>query len=127
MEKEQLLAQAASIRQEREQLEAQAKAEEEMIKQKAKSEAQRYKEEIKKLETKLSQLKMEAESSAIAALRSGGRGSCLTGSSGVQAMQSANPYGSGNGGLKMERECAMCLSEEKTVVFIPCAHQELCA
>ena len=124
MEKENLLAQAASIRQERERLEAQAKAEEEMIKQKAESEVQKYKEEIKKLEQKLSQMKMEANSSAIAALRSGTKASSSsTGSPGVQAMQrNQNPQG-----LKLERECAMCLSEEKTVIFLPCAHQLLCA
>ena len=124
MEKENLLAQTASIRQERERLEAQAKAEEEMIKQKAESEVQKYKEEIKKLEQKLSQMKMEANSSALAALRSGTKASSSsTGSSGVQAMQrNQNPQG-----LKLERECAMCLSEEKTVLFLPCAHQLLCA
>ncbi|XP_075641258.1 putative E3 ubiquitin-protein ligase RF298 [Castanea sativa] len=124
MEKENLLAQAASIRQERERLEAQATAEEEMIKQKAEGEVQKYKEEIKKLEQKLSQMKMEADSSAIAALRSGTEASSSsTGSSGVQAMQrNQNPQG-----LKQERECAMCLSEEKTVIFLPCAHQLLCA
>ncbi|KAF2314915.1 hypothetical protein GH714_037162 [Hevea brasiliensis] len=34
---------------------------------------------------------------------------------------------SGSGGLKRDRECVMCLSEEKSVVFVPCAHQVLCA
>ncbi|XP_016694349.1 putative E3 ubiquitin-protein ligase RF298 [Gossypium hirsutum] len=29
----------------------------------------------------------------------------------------------GSGGLKWERECVMCLSKEKIVVFLPCVHQ----
>ncbi|TYJ09297.1 hypothetical protein E1A91_A11G131700v1 [Gossypium mustelinum] len=32
----------------------------------------------------------------------------------------------GSRGLKWERECVMCLSKEKIVVFLPCAHQVLC-
>ncbi|KAL0302939.1 UNVERIFIED_CONTAM: putative E3 ubiquitin-protein ligase [Sesamum radiatum] len=31
-----------------------------------------------------------------------------------------------NGGVKRERECVMCLSEEMSVVFLPCAHQVVC-
>lgn len=30
-------------------------------------------------------------------------------------------------GVKRERECVMCLSEEMSVVFLPCAHQVVCA
>ncbi|KAE8731559.1 hypothetical protein F3Y22_tig00002799pilonHSYRG00181 [Hibiscus syriacus] len=33
---------------------------------------------------------------------------------------------SGKGVVKRERECVMCLSEEMSVVFIPCAHQAVC-
>lgn len=33
---------------------------------------------------------------------------------------------SGTGGVKRERECVMCLSEEMSVVFLPCAHQVVC-
>lgn len=29
-------------------------------------------------------------------------------------------------GLKPQRECVMCLSEEMAVLFFPCAHQVLC-
>nr|GLL46561.1 putative E3 ubiquitin-protein ligase RF298 isoform X1 [Ipomoea trifida] len=30
------------------------------------------------------------------------------------------------GMMEMERECVMCLSVEKTVAFLPCAHMALC-
>ncbi|KAF8044576.1 hypothetical protein N665_7790s0001 [Sinapis alba] len=29
--------------------------------------------------------------------------------------------------IKRERECVMCLSEEMSVIFLPCAHQVLCS
>ncbi|KAL1132961.1 hypothetical protein V6Z11_A12G007800 [Gossypium hirsutum] len=79
MAKEKFLAQAASIRKERERLEAVAKVEEDKIKLKAEKDMKKYGEEIKMLENKLSELKMKLDSSKIAALWGcidGGNGQC---------------------------------------------------
>ncbi|XVF21840.1 hypothetical protein REPUB_Repub12eG0124300 [Reevesia pubescens] len=132
--KEKFHTQAASIRKERECLEAAAKVEEDKIKLKAEKCMQKYGEEIKKLENKLSELKMKQDSSKIAALRrgtDGGNGQCSSVNEGNQIpsfskmVVDIKDY-SGSRGLKQERECVMCLSEEKIVVFLPCAHQVLC-
>ncbi|XP_021281192.1 putative E3 ubiquitin-protein ligase RF298 [Herrania umbratica] len=132
--KEKFLAQAASIRMEREGLEAAAKVEEDKIKQKAEKDVHKYEEEIKELENKLSELKMKLDSSKIALLRrgsDGGNGQCSSVNernqvpSFFERVVDIKDY-SGSRGLKQERECVMCLSEEKIVVFLPCAHQVLC-
>ncbi|GMI98777.1 hypothetical protein like AT4G03000 [Hibiscus trionum] len=119
MAKEKVLAQAASIRKERERLEAATKVVEDKIKLKAEKDMQKYGEEIKTLEKKLSELKTKLDSSKIAALRGGicgGNGQC----------SSVNEGNNIPSFSKRERECVMCLSEEKVVVFLPCSHQVLC-
>lgn len=141
MAKEKLRAQAASIRKEREQLEATAKAEEEMTKLKAEKEIKKYTVDIKKLEGQISLLKYKSDSSKIAALRGsadGGFGCFLPGGKSASPAMKGNrihsfsrggtncPESVATGGLKQERECVMCLAEEKSVVFLPCAHQVLC-
>ncbi|KAK6286258.1 hypothetical protein POUND7_012437 [Theobroma cacao] len=132
--KEKFLAQATSIRKERKGFEVAAKVEEDKIKQKVEKDMHKYEEEIKELKDKLSELKMKLDSSKIAALRrgsDGGNGQCFSINEGNQVpsfserVVDIKEY-SGNRGLKQERECIMCLSKEKTVVFLPCAHQVLC-
>ncbi|KAE8701458.1 Ribosomal protein S7e family protein [Hibiscus syriacus] len=134
MEKEKVLAQAASIQKERERLEAAAKVEEDKIKLKAEKDMQKYGEEIKTLVAKLSELKMKLDSSKIAALRGGIGGGNIQCSS-VNELNHIPSFSkrvvdikdySGRKSLKQERECVMCLSEEKIVVFLPCCHQVLC-
>lgn len=141
VEKEKLLAQAASIRKEREQLEARAKVEEDMIRKKATTDMQKYEEDIAKLEKELAELKLKSESEKIAALRRGidGRNdSCSRnhkttpiakkkGKSNVCQMMESFQNNLGDGSLRREQECVMCLSEEMSVVFLPCAHQVVCA
>lgn len=138
MAKEKLLAQSASIRKEREQLEAAAKAKEDMIKQKAVHDMKRHMEDMKKLENELSVLKFESDALRLAALTRGIDGNYgITNSKGANlgmkgyqepnACKVANEGGNAwTGGLMRDRECAMCLSEEMSVVFLPCAHQVLC-
>ncbi|KAK3193921.1 hypothetical protein Dsin_025231 [Dipteronia sinensis] len=125
MENEQYLSQAAAIRKEREQLEAAAKVEEEKLMVKAEKEKKLYLINIKQVESRLSLLKYRADAAKIAALRGGfdgGFGGLTPGSS-----SSATPRNEkAAGGLRRDRECVMCLSEEKSVVFLPCAHQVLC-
>ncbi|GMI64144.1 hypothetical protein like AT4G03000 [Hibiscus trionum] len=137
---EEVLTQASSIRKEREQIEAAAKLKEDMIKSKAETSLQKYKEGIQQLEQEISRLRLKTDSSKIAALRRGIDGSYVgrfTDSkySTIQT-ESRTPFisevvtdlqnNSGKGGVKRERECAMCLSEEMSVIFIPCAHQIVC-
>ncbi|KAL0286647.1 UNVERIFIED_CONTAM: putative E3 ubiquitin-protein ligase [Sesamum calycinum] len=101
-----------------------------------------YKDDIEKLEKDISQLRLKTDSSKIAALRRGIDGSYaskVTDSRNTHALNdSAMSYFAravastdlkdltGNGGVKRERECVMCLSEEMSVVFLPCAHQVVC-
>ncbi|GLU08285.1 hypothetical protein SLE2022_252050 [Rubroshorea leprosula] len=138
--KEELLSQATAIRKEREQIEALAKSKEDMIKLKAETNLQKYKDDIQKLEKEISQLRLKTDSLKIAALRMG-----IDGSHAVKVTDLKNSPAqkeshvsfisevvtgfsnfSGRGGVKRERECVMCLSEEMSVVFLPCAHQVVC-
>ncbi|KAI3979666.1 hypothetical protein MKX01_013761 [Papaver californicum] len=142
MLKEEYLAQASSIRKERLQIEASAKSKEDMIKMKAEQDLQRYKEDIQKLETEIAQIRLKNNSSKIAALRRGIDGiyasrltdgkNALTVKGGTNqtqhisgTMADLNEY-SGSRDVKREWECVMCLSEEMSVVFLPCAHQVVC-
>lgn len=138
--KEKLLAQAASIRKEREQLEARAKVEEDMIRKKAASDMQKYEEDIAKLEKELAEAKLRSESEKIAALRRGidGRNdSCSRNCKSAPSVKEKRKSDEsqkmesfqdslGDGSLRREQECVMCLSEEMSVVFLPCAHQVVC-
>lgn len=136
--KEDLLAQANSIWKERTQLDASATSKEEAIKLKAETNLQRYKDDIHRLEKETSQLRLKTDSSKIAALKRGIDGSYATQvvdsrtshtSKELQASNIKNNFQeySGAGGVKRERECVMCLTEEMSVVFLPCAHQVVCS
>ncbi|KAK4425793.1 putative E3 ubiquitin-protein ligase [Sesamum alatum] len=137
--KNELLTQASSFRKEREQIEVSTQSKEDMIKLRAESNLQKYKDDIEKLEKEISQLRLKTDSSKIAALRRGIDGSYaskLTDLRDSPALKDSTiSYISrmvistdltGNGGVKRERECVMCLSEEMSVVFLPCAHQVVC-
>ncbi|KAK7359665.1 hypothetical protein VNO77_01627 [Canavalia gladiata] len=138
--KQELLLQANTIRKEREQIEESTKSKEYMIKLKAEENLQRYRDDIQKLEKEIAQLRQKTDSSKIAALRRGIDGSygssCKDMKNGAaqeesrsafisELITSLNEY-SLTGGVKRERECVMCLSEEMSVVFLPCAHQVVC-
>ncbi|TXG71841.1 hypothetical protein EZV62_000420 [Acer yangbiense] len=138
--KDELLMQASSIRKEREHIEASTKSKEDSIKSKAETNLMRYKDDIQKLEKEISQLRLKTDSSKIAALRRGIDGSYAGRLSDIRNgsihKESRTPFFSqvvkdlhdfsGTGGVKRERECVMCLSEEMSVVFLPCAHQVVC-
>lgn len=139
--KEEVLLQASSIRKEREQIEELAKSKEDTINLKAEENLQRYIDGIQKLEKEISQLRQKADSSKIAALRRGIDGSyassCTDTKNGTaleeprttfisELVQKLSDYSLTGGGVKRERECVMCLSEEMSVVFLPCAHQVVC-
>ena len=117
--------QATTIREERESLEALANAEEEKIRQKAKEKLQKYKEEIQKMEAQISVLRTASESSKIAELRRSIGGSSVPASEGYHNRDVLK--GSEAGSVRRERECVVCLTNEISVVFLPCVHQIVCA
>lgn len=137
---EDLLRQANSLRKEREQIETSAKSKEDMTKLKAESSSQKYKDDIERLEKEISQLRLKTDSSKIAALKRGideSYASKLTDFRNAPLPKDTQmPYistlvtdleeYSQKGGVKRERECVMCLSEEMSVIFLPCAHQVVC-
>ncbi|TKY54084.1 E3 ubiquitin-protein ligase LRSAM1 [Spatholobus suberectus] len=53
-------------------------------------------------------------------------GTALKESSGTSFISELFIDRSATGGVRRERECVMCLSEEMSVVFLPCAHQVVC-
>ncbi|MED6197871.1 hypothetical protein PIB30_060862 [Stylosanthes scabra] len=138
--KEKLLAQAASIRNERLHLEAHIKSEEDTIRKKAANDMQKYVDDIARLEKELIELKIKSESEQIAALRRGvdgkndkfSRRSKHTPSvkenkkSNASQTMMSNRDKMSAGSLRREQECVMCLSDEMSVVFLPCAHQVVC-
>ncbi|KAF9607133.1 hypothetical protein IFM89_032355 [Coptis chinensis] len=141
-EKEDILMQAESIRKEREHIEASAELEEHTVRSKSANGLQRYKDVIRDLGSQIAQLRFKIDPSKLAALHWGADGSnvsCLSGGGIAQHMEGSrqtflasdlNPVFQDNlqtGRVKRERECVMCLTEEMSVVFLPCAHQVVCA
>ncbi|CAA3012036.1 E3 ubiquitin- ligase RF298 [Olea europaea subsp. europaea] len=132
--KEELLAQAGSFRKEREQIQDSAKSTENMIKSKAANNLQKYKDDIERLQKEISQIRLKNNSSKIAAHRCGMdlsyAGKLADWRNSSVPKDSSIPYIlediTANGGVKRERECVMCLSEEISVIFLPCAHQVVC-
>ncbi|CAN8247961.1 unnamed protein product [Cochlearia groenlandica] len=141
--KEKLASQAAALKDERGKLEELGKVEEERIKTKAENDVKYYIENIKRLESEISKLKLKSDSLKIAALKKGINGSnegdksgmnhttTTTTTTNTNPIEAANAWESSNQGteskIKRERECVMCLSEEMSVIFLPCAHQVLCS
>ncbi|XP_059298016.1 putative E3 ubiquitin-protein ligase RF298 [Lycium ferocissimum] len=105
-EKQRFIQQADSLKAERVKLGVQSKMEEDNIIETAEKSMRKCKEDILKLESEISHLRFQSEGSKIEALR---RNDNFAPAS-----------------VKSERECVMCLSEEMTVVFLPCAHLVLC-
>ncbi|XP_027165560.1 putative E3 ubiquitin-protein ligase RF298 isoform X2 [Coffea eugenioides] len=138
--KEELLAQASLLKKEREKIEVSLKTKEDSMKSKAENNLHKHKDDIQKLEKEISKLRLMTDSSKIAALKRGIDGnyaSRLTDSTYApmpkeshisyisKVVNDFQDY-SGGGDVKRERECVMCLSEEMSVVFLPCAHQVVC-
>ncbi|KAK1317613.1 hypothetical protein QJS10_CPA05g00574 [Acorus calamus] len=130
--KDEVLMQAKSERKGREQIEAAAKLEEDRTRLKAESGMHEYRKDILRLENQISRLRLKANSSKISSLRWGADpnyASCV-----VSAKENSASYILGMadlqepdaGVLLRERECVMCLTEEMSVLFLPCAHQVVC-
>lgn len=132
--KEELISQATSYRIGRLEAESTAKLREDLTRLKAENNLQRYKEDIEKLEKEISMLSLKTDSLKIAALKGGVDGSYagkLTEAKTPVSRHESQPTFFSKmvndfHGVKRERECVMCLSEEMSVVFLPCAHQVVC-
>uniref|UniRef100_A0A2P2JST2 RING-type domain-containing protein n=1 Tax=Rhizophora mucronata TaxID=61149 RepID=A0A2P2JST2_RHIMU len=137
--KDELIMRGNSIKKEREQIETLAKSKEDTIKLKAETNLQKYNDDIQKLEMEISQLRLKMDSSKIAALRRGIDGSYasrLADAKNSLVQKESHPSSMSEvvkafhdyteTGVKRERECVMCLSEEMSVVFLPCTHQVVC-
>ncbi|CDP20638.1 unnamed protein product [Coffea canephora] len=113
--------QAESLKRETEQQKARTKAEEDNLRETDERNLQNCMENVKKLEKEISELRLESESSKIAAL--------LRGVPKINKRLAVfqDNFGAGAGSVRPERECVMCLTEEMSVVFLPCSHQVLCA
>lgn len=138
--KEELLLQASLLKKEREQIEASVKSREGTMKSKGENNLNKHRDEIQKLEMEISKLRLKMDSSKIAALKRGvdaSYASRLADSKSTPNAQKSNTQFipkaiadledySGTGCVKRERECVMCLSEEMSIVFLPCAHLVVC-
>lgn len=134
--KSEILNQVNLERKEREKNEASAKSKADMMKLKAENDMHRHKDDMRRLEKQIVQLRLKMDTSiaVLSGPTSGSYASCL-----ADAMSSALTENnrhtlahmmaleeSGNE-VKRERECVMCLTEEMSVIFLPCAHQVVCA
>ncbi|XP_071705375.1 putative E3 ubiquitin-protein ligase RF298 [Rutidosis leptorrhynchoides] len=120
--KQDLINQATKIRIERQESEVLAKSREDLTRLKADKNLQKYKDDIIKLEKQISLIRECSDSSKIAALRKGIDGSYASKLTDIKTSISPQTHVA----VKRERECVMCLSEEISVVFLPCAHQVVC-
>ncbi|CAL9750263.1 unnamed protein product [Musa acuminata subsp. burmannicoides] len=131
--KNEALAEISAERNEREQIETSAKSQENALRLKAENDLQRCKSDIRRLEQQIAQLRQVTNLSILAAPRWGTERTyacrLLGGSKNINANILADIMDSQDSAseeLQRERECVMCLSEEMSVVFLPCAHQVVC-
>lgn len=115
----------------REQLEIVALRREETWRRKADADFQRHKDDIQRLESELDQLKIAAETCSLEL--SSGVSLHATDTSGLQALKDTSSQLlqelaelQDSRDICRDRECVMCMSEESSVVFLPCAHQIVC-
>ncbi|TVU17900.1 hypothetical protein EJB05_33961 [Eragrostis curvula] len=119
-----------SERKERDQIEMSLRSEENLLHLKAENDMQRYKSEVRALEQQILQLKVSLDSANVSAPKWGtdNKSYALRLSEGrkssnapILVQQDFN-----FDDIQRDRECVMCLSEEMSVVFLPCAHQVVC-
>ncbi|KAJ0975676.1 hypothetical protein J5N97_017641 [Dioscorea zingiberensis] len=129
--KQEAIKRASAQRKEREQLEASGKSKDNELKLKAINDTQKYKDDIGRLEQQITQLRLMTDSSKIAALRWGPDGDYASRvvdgkDRNVHHLAKIFDFLIEDEDIQRERECVMCLSEERYVVFLPCAHQVVC-
>ncbi|KAG1327779.1 putative E3 ubiquitin-protein ligase RF298 [Cocos nucifera] len=112
------LTKALNVGKEHEQLEASAKSEEDMIRLKNERNMQSCIDDIRKLRRQTAELKLMVDSSNFARLDWAQSAYFTTDKMGFKE--------SGIREVQRDWECVMCLAEEISVVFLPCAHLILC-
>ncbi|PUZ71891.1 hypothetical protein GQ55_2G350400 [Panicum hallii var. hallii] len=129
------IALVTSERKERDQIETSVRSEENLLHLKAANDTQRYKSQVRALEQQIMQLKVSMDSSKVAAPKWGADNKTYAlhlsegrKNSNAQILSNiAVPQDLDFDDIQRDRECVMCLSEEMSVVFLPCAHQVVCA
>lgn len=116
--KHEALTQVTAERNEREEIEASAKLEEAALLLKRESALQRYKDDVRALENQIEKLRVFSSMKAPALSWD------INTRSTTDVMDSQE---SGDEELQRDRECVMCLTEEMSIVFLPCSHQVVCA
>ncbi|PWZ38326.1 putative E3 ubiquitin-protein ligase RF298 [Zea mays] len=130
-----VIALVTSKKKEREQIETSMRSEENLLHLKAANDTERYKSEIRALEQRIAQMKVSLDSSKVAAPKWGADNKTYAlhlsegrKNSSAQILSNiAVPQDPSFDDIQRDRECVMCLSEEMSVVFLPCAHQVVCA
>ncbi|KAG8067119.1 hypothetical protein GUJ93_ZPchr0005g16323 [Zizania palustris] len=118
---------------ERDQIETSLRSEENFLHLKAENDTQRYKSEIRALEQQISQLKVSLDSLKVGAPKWGTDNKTRTlhlsegkKNGNTQILSNIVHQDLDFEDIQRDRECVMCLSEEMSVVFLPCAHQVVC-
>lgn len=132
--KELAILQVEEERSAKEAAEANNKRKLEALRLKIEIDFQRHKDDLQRLEQELSRLKASAQSTEQVHL--------MTASVPIRDSEGAKPQGetiarllheldkmeeSSEKGVSSDRECMICLKDEVSVVFLPCAHEVLCA
>lgn len=137
--KEEVVSQLKSEGIEREKMEASGKSKENETTMEAENEFERFKDDIRRLERQITQLRLTTtDSSKIAAfgwvpnggsyasrLADGGKTKYPLSITMTKLLHLQDEEDDED--VQRDRECVMCLSEEMSVVFLPCAHQVVCS
>lgn len=125
--KEEAAAQVEEERRLKEAVESTNKRKLEALRLKTEIDSQRYKDDLQRLEQELSRLKASSEydvsntSPKVDPAPKSQRGGTI-----ARLLHELEEDPSENG-LSSDRECLMCMKEEVSIVFLPCAHQIMCS
>lgn len=137
--KEEATLRADNERRAKEQAEVAAKRREDSLRRKSESNYQRHRDDMQRLECEIAQMRTTAEAAQLATSR-WGPGVAVTPHmmelSNMQSLKETNirlhrellalqemSEGLARRDVRRDRECVMCMCEEMSVVFLPCAHQ----
>ncbi|KAM7491104.1 hypothetical protein LguiA_034025 [Lonicera macranthoides] len=121
--KELALAKVEEDRRLKEATEAAIKRKQEALRLKIEIDFQRHKDDLQRLEQELSRLKFTTELPPQGGTPRPPRGQTINGL--IQELEELDD--STEKEASYSRECVICMKEEVSVVFLPCAHQVLCA
>lgn len=134
--KEEALAHADSEKRAKEQVEQSAKRREEALQRKSELESQKYRDEIQKLECEIARVKISSglQPSMLRWENGSGNSSDNLDTCTIEKLKRMNgrllseiaDLQDSQKDIHRDRECVMCMSEEMSVVFLPCAHQVVC-